>query len=59
MPSQLQLAESARRRTARRAHALNDMMWHPNRPTKAELAKLRAKYPQRWNAFPETACADA
>jgi hypothetical protein len=25
----------------------------------AELAKLRQKHPQRWNAFPETACADA
>lgn len=58
-PTQYQLAESARRAAARRAHALNEMMQDPNRPTLAELAKLRASRPELWNAFPESACIDA
>lgn len=58
-PTQLELAEGARRKTANRAHAINDMMHDDNRPTRAELAKLREKRPELWNAFPESSCIDA
>jgi len=58
-PTQLDLAESGRRRAARAAHALAFMIDSPQRPTRAELARLREKRPAVWNRFPESRCIDA
>lgn len=51
MKTQLEHYETARRKTAARTHAFNEMLQSPNRPTKAELEKLRQKRPALWNAY--------
>ena len=58
-PTQLDLAESARRRVANKAKAIMGLMESPDRPTKEELKKLRSKRPSLWNSFPENNCIDA
>jgi hypothetical protein len=51
MKTQLEHYETARRKIAARAHAFNEMLQSPNRPTQEELEKLRAKRPGLWNAY--------
>ena len=57
-PTQLELAESARRKCARHDQAILAIAESGNAPTLAELAQLRAKRPRLWNRYPETYCAD-
>lgn len=54
-PTQHDLAESGRRRAARKAHAVNWMMHQDNRPTAEELKRLREKNPTVWDSFPDSA----
>lgn len=57
-PTQLELAESARRKCANHDQAILTIAQSGNAPTLAELAQLRAKRPALWNRYPETYCAD-
>lgn len=53
MKTQKQLAESARRRAARKAQGISDILATGHGPTADELERLRKKRPGLWNGFPD------
>lgn len=50
-PTQRDLAESARRRSAQQAHDTNWLLQQDNRPTAEELERLRQRNPRLWSKY--------